>query len=703
MRVAAFLACNALLAGVANGFKWPWENSSTKSASSSATQMSDSAISSWTGVTSSTGDGIGYAPRQTACPEQAIVREASDISKEEKQYVEQRQLVTTEALQKFLSEVSNLTDFNSDSFFGSASRNISIALAFSGGGYRAMLCGAGELLALDNRTTNLTTLGLGGLLQSATYILGLSGGLWLVGTLALNNWLSVSDVMNPKLNIWDLDDTIFNPSGINVFGTVSYYVRLGQAVNAKSDAGYATSITDVWGRALSYQFFNPDTFSNGGENITWSGIQDLSSYKNHQMPFPIVLANGRNPGTYIVNLNSTVFEVTPYELGSWDPSLRSFVNLTFLGTALDDGKSMKQCVTNFDNAGFILGTLSSLFNQVLVRLKLNSGLNWAIKRVLESVLGTFSENEMDIASYEPNPFYNTLYGNLDSITNNQTLHLVDGGEDQQNIPLYPFIQNSRDVDVLFAFDNSGDTHQHWPNGSSLVHTFQRQFGPQGRGTPFPYVPTVEKFLSDGLTTRPVFFGCSANNLTDLVNYHNNTVNATDIPLVVYMPNHRQSYNSNTSTYKMNYDYDEMVGAVTNGFEVLTRGNFSDDAMWNKCVGCAIIRREQERRGLEQSDECKSCFEKYCWAGGLKDTPALTVSMASMQTSKSSVSSASSGSSLALTSNSPVVSGQSTLSSLLTSQGTRTLASTTRANSGERVSCGIFSILTWLSLIMPAFI
>ena len=48
------------------------------------------------------------------------------------------------------------------------------------------------------------------------------------------------------------------------------------------------------------------------------------------MPYPIVVANGRTPHTLIINENSTVFEISPYELGSWDPSLRSFVMLNIL-------------------------------------------------------------------------------------------------------------------------------------------------------------------------------------------------------------------------------------------------------------------------------------------------------------------------------------------------------------------------------------
>lgn len=600
-------------------FQWPWQSSSSTSTSLQSALPTSSNIQDVS--TSQYEDGQAYVPKLTNCPDAKIVREASDTNDKEKEFVRKRQEITNKNLKTFLKDVAQLLDFDVDKFIDDHknTHNITIGLSFSGGGYRAMLAGAGELLALDDRYGDLGLKGLGGLLQSSSYITGLSGGSWLVGSLTLNDWISVEEAIQSDSGIWDLEDLIFNPSGINIINTVRYYNSLSDAVSAKEDAGFETSITDVWGRALSYQFFNPDTTYNGGENITWSGIQGLASFENHSMPFPIVVANGRNPDTLIVNENSTVFEITPYELGSWDPSLNSFVDLNYIGTSLENGKpNSSECVTNFDNAGFIMGTLSSLFNQALIRVLTSSSLNWAIKKVLQMALQPFSENNVDIASYEPNPFYKLEHAELDLIVNDSTLHLVDGGEDLQNVPLYPLIQNQRKVDVIFAFDNSADKNQ-WPNGTSLVHTFGRQFAHQGHGTPFPYVPPSKVFMDSELNKKPTFFGCDASNLTDLVDYHGGDLNETDIPLVIYMPNTEHLYQANVSTYKMSYDRSELLGMIQNGFEVSSRGNYSDDRSWPTCVGCALIRRQQERLGQDQSDECKKCFDSYCWKGGIEDT------------------------------------------------------------------------------------
>lgn len=82
----------------------------------------------------------------------------------------------------------NISGFDAAAYITSNAKNTTalpnVAIAFSGGGYRALLNGAGALQAFDNRETNSTTSGhLGGLLQASTYVAGLSGGSWLVGSI----------------------------------------------------------------------------------------------------------------------------------------------------------------------------------------------------------------------------------------------------------------------------------------------------------------------------------------------------------------------------------------------------------------------------------------------------------------------------------------------------------------------------------------
>lgn len=553
----------------------------------------------------------GYAPAEVPCPNATLVRKADSLSKGETEWLESKREVANQHLEAFLNQ-AGLTDFNVSEFMANTTKNITIGVAFSGGGYRAMLSGAGQLSALDNRTTNASEAGLGGILQAATYLTGLSGGNWLVGSVVLNNWTSIQDIVD-KREIWDIERSIVDYGGWNPVKAYDYYSDLYDDVLAKQDAGFEVSITDTWGRALSHQFF-PESVSYG-DLILWSQIQTLDAFTSHEMPFPIVVADGRTPGTMVISGNSTIFEFTPFELGSWDPSLYLFTDIRYIGSDLTNGATNGTCVGGYDNAGFVMGTSSTLFNQFVLQINTTS-ISLILKSLITKILDEVSKDEDDIAIYSPNPFYHAETAAISSIVKNDTLFLVDGGEDNQNIPIYPLLQPEREVDVIFAYDNSADTNQNWPNGSSLVFSYQRQSGVQGNGTIFPYVPDTASFRNLNLTSRPAFFGCDARNLTSLLSNTSDTSAAYSSPLIIYTANRPFSYYSNTLTFKLSYSDFEKRGMIKNGFEVALRLNNSLDAEWPACVACAIIRREQERLGIEQSDQCKQCFSRYCWDGSI---------------------------------------------------------------------------------------
>ena len=141
-----------------------------------------------------------------------------------------------------------------------------IGIAVAGGGYRALMNGAGTLAASDDRTQNATGKGqLGGLLQSATYLSGLSGGAWLVGSVYANNFSTVQTYINDNggstADLWQFQNSIFEGPDPGILSTYRYFQNLKKDVESKSKAGYDTSITDYWGRALSAQLVNS---TNGG-------------------------------------------------------------------------------------------------------------------------------------------------------------------------------------------------------------------------------------------------------------------------------------------------------------------------------------------------------------------------------------------------------------------------------------------------------
>jgi lysophospholipase len=349
--------------------------------------------------------------------------------------------------------------------------------------------------------------------------------------------------------------------------------------------------------------------SNGGLSYTWSSIADTPEFQDGDYPMPFVVADGRNPGELVIGSNSTVYEFNPWEFGTFDPTIFGFVPLEYLGSKFEGGSlpSNESCIRGFDSAGFVIGTSSSLFNQFLLQINTTS-LPSFIKDVFNGILFDLDKSQNDIASYDPNPFYK--YNEHSSpYAAQKLLDVVDGGEDGQNVPLHPLIQPERHVDVIFAVDSSADTDYFWPNGTSLVATYERSLNSSGiaNGTAFPAVPDQNTFINLGLSTRPSFFGCDSSNQTG------------PSPLVVYIPNAPYSYHSNISTFQLSTDNAERDNIILNGYEVATMANSTLDDNWTACVGCAILSRSFERTGTTLPDICSQCFDRYCWNGTVNST------------------------------------------------------------------------------------
>ncbi|RAL02836.1 uncharacterized protein BO80DRAFT_492094 [Aspergillus ibericus CBS 121593] len=559
----------------------------------------------------------GYTPANVSCPaNRPTIRSASTLSANETAWLDVRRQQTVSAMKDFFGHI-NMSSFDAVSYINNHASNITnipnIGIAVSGGGYRALTNGAGAIKAFDSRTEHSTETGhLGGLLQSATYLSGLSGGGWLLGSIYINNFTTISNLQTYKAGeVWQFQNSITKgpkTNGLQAWDTAEYYYDLAKVVAGKKDAGFNTSFTDYWGRALSYQLINA---TDGGPSYTWSSIALTQDFKDGKMPMPLLVADGRNPGETLIGSNSTVYEFNPWEFGSFDPSIYGFAPLEYLGSHFDNGAipSSKPCVRGFDNAGFIMGTSSSLFNQFILKLN-TTDIPSTLKKVLASILAELGDRNDDIAIYSPNPFYNYRNATID-YEKTPDLNVVDGGEDKQNLPLHPLIQPTRNLDVIFAVDSSASTPNNWPNGSPLVATYERSLNTSGiaNGTAFPSIPDKNTFINLGLNTHPTFFGCNSSNITG------------HAPLVVYLPNYPYTTYSNKSTFQLTYDISERDDMITNGYNVVTMANATRDTYsdWPTCAGCAILSRSFDRTNTPVPDVCSRCFEKYCWDGTRNST------------------------------------------------------------------------------------
>ncbi|GEQ69024.1 hypothetical protein JCM33374_g2694 [Metschnikowia sp. JCM 33374] len=589
-----------------------------------------------------------YAPTYVGCPSNiSLIREGKSISAQESAWLKERHKKTEAAIQAYLMRVGveyNQTLFNNQTSTNNQplpsnqnySKPINIGLAFSGGGLRAMLTGAGQMAALDNRSSQAAEVGLGGILQSSSYIAGLSGGAWLISSLVYQNWPTIDEVVleNPY-RIWDYStlNTFFNTSNpfdfLFRFASNDYEKTLsslswwnmpyGEGIKddleRKKQAGFPVSITDAWGRILAHSLFR-----RGGDNwlegATWSGIQDMSAFSNHNIPFPIITALAQQKNSITYNLNLPVVEFNPYEMGSFDTSINTFHDMKFLGTPLSQGYPRGLCTQGYDNAAFVVGTSSSLFNQFINTLVCPScnTLNTVVKFFVRRFLKYMSRHHLDVAWYYPNPFFASPHGTSLHISTSDTLYLMDGGLAGETVPISTLAVKEREMDLIFAFDNDGPE---WPSGTSLINTYQRQFAYEGASTLCPYVPGQSTFIHRNLTAKPTFFGCDARNLTAL------TKDGVVPPIVIYVANRPYEFFSNTSTFKLTYSDHEKKGMVVNGFNIATRGNKTTSPDWQVCVGCAMIRRAEERNNIQQSEQCKRCFDHYCWDGVVHQESAQT--------------------------------------------------------------------------------
>lgn len=336
---------------------------------------------------------------------------------------------------------------------------------------------------------------------------------------------------------------------------------------------------------------------------TWSSIAQSMDFQSASMPMPIIIADGRAPGEILISKNTTVFEFSPWEFGTFNPPLEGFVPLEFLASNFSAGTLPinQKCVRGFDNAGFLMGTSSSLFNQAFLLIN-GTEVPQILKNSISRILNSIGEANQDIAVYEPNPFY--LYTNQSEYATSALLTLVDGGEDLQNIPLEPLLQSKRELNVILAIDSSADTNTRWPNGTAMVATYERSMSSLGHnsGLAFPYVPDQNTFINLGLNNRPTFFGCNSSNISG------------SAPLVIYIPNAPYIYHSNVSTFDLQYNTTERNAIIENGYDIATLGNGTVDSDWPTCLGCAILSRSLDHTNTPVPSTCTACFQRYCWDG-----------------------------------------------------------------------------------------
>ncbi|KAH9814792.1 lysophospholipase [Melampsora americana] len=554
-----------------------------------------------------------YAPVWVPCPRELQVRSPERIgplADKESEYIHQRTSKSIPHWRRYLKG-ANLTDFNIDHFLNRAEKegakagwNLpNIGIALSGGGPRAALLGASIVHTFDARNPEAMQAGTGGIMQLMNYVAGLSGGSWFTGSWATGDFPIIPELIQS----WDLtqDNQPFD------WQTIKKYPPAVKIARQKADAGFPASLID---NAPNY-----------GESVLFSSIRNVSTFKNFDAPYPIIVATSRgNKGTSSITLETPIYEFTPEEFGVWHPSLNAFIPIDYLGTSMFNGKVPPHgdCVNGFDNAAFVMGASSNILSEPFAP---NEQMP-LIKRLIAGLYYYFTDHMYDEALVL-NPFNGLGIGFGPSSGfpdgKDSLLYLADGGLGGENMPLWPLIQPARKLDVIFAVDAQADglgktiDAQGYANGTSLYMTYLKTQLPDYQGYPFPKIPdTSREFSARGLHQRPSLFGC----------------NETSGPLVIYFPNYYIVAETDVSTVHASYTPAEIEGFLANGFAIATQARGistvddflsgelasaldrigeSEEPRWITCIACGLIDRQNRRDGISRTPQCEACFTKYC--------------------------------------------------------------------------------------------
>jgi len=417
-----------------------------------------------------------------------------------------------------------------------------------------------------------------------------------------------------------------NPPNLVVSLNDHFLHDLFTDVIQKAKAGFKVSLTDPWARALSYHFLDGTSRSNffdnstHGAGILWSSIPQIPAFQSHSIPFPIVVADSaanNRTDDHVMPLWSAVYEFNPYEMGSWDPQLSSFMNIQYAGTPLNAGSPPNNtgCVTGFDQTGFVFGTSSSLFNAIVDKATgAVAGFDPSEGKVLTSLLNALLKKvgigKEDVANW-PNPFKGINPGVFQH-SMNDTLPLIDGGLNQENIPLGPLMVKARGLDFIVAVDGSANDDNAWPNGKAIYATYNRTMTViNSTSQAFPPIPANRTdFITFGLNQRPTLFGCDPEQ------------NPPEWPLILYLPNAPPVDGSdpvtNTGTFQLQYTrlhttlfLDAAHKSTTSGF---VPGATGADPKWGLCMQCAAVDRARYKSSplIPRSTFCQQCFSQYCY-------------------------------------------------------------------------------------------
>ena len=336
----------------------------------------------------------------------ATARISTDICDQEKNFLAKRKPIVKKSVERFTK-----TKF--------LSNNIpTIALCFSGGGYRAMIGTMGSMLAAKDI----------GLLDSTIYMSTLSGSTWMLAP-----WIAM------KVSLQKYSEILRNKVKFDIKHELFKVDKILESLIKKVLFGQELSLVDIYGAVLAEKLLSE--FREKRQEVTLSQSSEVVS--KGIIPLPIYT-------TVEATKNYKWFEFTPFEIGM--SHLKSFVPTWAFGREFLNYKSL-----NFSpeqSLGYLMGIWGSAFTADFHRI-IDEIKNRLKKRDIFDLLH-FIADELQIGDNRISPakVLNFAYKIPSNITSNlKELTLVDAGMDF-NLPFPPLLRNNRNADVIIALDYS---------------------------------------------------------------------------------------------------------------------------------------------------------------------------------------------------------------------------------------------------------
>lgn len=347
----------------------------------------------------------------------AKVRAGKQISNEEKQYIAERMQRVKSSSEKLLNQKLD------------GKKIPTVAMVFSGGGYRAMLYTTGALLGASNI----------GILDCTSYMVGLSGSTWAIG-----GWL-LSNKPIAQHHDWLIRNINYGLTNISANDAR----LIGESLITKYFFDEPIDVVDLYGSLLVNELFSQA--QDLKQRMTLSS--QMARVKGLQTPFPIYTAiSGES-----LESENLWYEFNPVEVGAaWIGPQGFYVPSWAFGRRFKNGSSI-----NFapeQNFGVLMATFGLAIGITITRLVQEIGLKdkvqtMFVKNIIDRVLLEAGHKRLTSSD-----FANYTYQLPGSIyADKPVIRLVDAGI-HINLPYTPVMgeRPERVADIVIFVDASGD-------------------------------------------------------------------------------------------------------------------------------------------------------------------------------------------------------------------------------------------------------